>query len=76
MLRGKTIGVPTFEPIQETTLSDEDIQAYREADETLDTAASAATITRLAASNANYPLVSLHATRLEQGEAGTEIKIA
>jgi len=76
MLRGKTIGVPTFEPIQETTLSDEDIQAYREAYETLDTPAGAETITRLAANNANDPLVSLHATRLEQGEAGTEIKIA
>ncbi len=76
MLRGKTIGVPTFEPIQETTLSDEDIQAYREAYETLDTEAGAAIITRLAASNTGDPLVSLHATRLEQGEAGTEIKIA
>ena len=76
MLRGKTIGVPTVEPIQETALSDEDLQAYRKAYETLDTEAGAATITRLAASNTDDPLVSLNATRLEQGEAGTEIKIA
>ena len=76
LLHSKTISVHTIEPIQETILSDEEIQAYRDAYETLDNAAGAATITRIAASNANDPLVSVHATRQEQGEAWTGIKIA
>jgi adenylate cyclase len=76
MLRGKTIGVPTFEPIPEQAFNDDELKAYREAYENLPSDAAAATITALASKHQDDPLLKLHAKRIEDGKSGAEIMIA